>query len=335
MCHSSCSSCTADAASTCVACAAGDAATKTADGAACLCNDGSGVSSNNYNSCAPCHSSCLTCGNADASDSCRSCAIPGATLVPLNTLGECACRDGYVPNAVPVGSCQACQPSGCPHCKGIDESECLTLEQIELLKYYQPSTSKSADNRICFYTELLTWTCTPDPIEYATEPILEYTTDAQPTYFQCLKLFSVQWPFVTFWFDQLFPNVVRLTPISSRGLQYIKSTLYLWIMQFGPAEMNTWTDIKALFNGAPENWTNYLAWLGADDGFTLDAGATVKTFPPLLLARLKDQCGSDPGNCDELFIFNRWSSVCDNLLCLPNAKNACTLLDTGGDCQNS
>lgn len=334
VCHPTCATCTADAASTCVTCAAGDAATKTADGAACLCKDGTGISSQSASACDTCHKACSTCGDANSGSSCRSCATAGATLPPLSTIGYCECRDGFDPYSDAKVFCRPCQPPGCPHCVGTDESECLNMEQIYLLDYYDPEVSKTADNRICFGTQLPASTCTPDPIEYATGPIINYATDAEPTYYQCLKLLSLQWPFVTLWYNKLFPSFVGPTPVSKSELARIKSTLYMWIMLFGPAEVDTWTDIKALLNGASEDWKNSLAWFGSEDGLTFDRGASVKAFPPMLLAYVKDQCDNDVDDCGELYIFNEWSTVCDDSDCLSAAKSACAQLNDG-NCQYS
>jgi hypothetical protein len=199
-----------------------------------------------------------------------------------------------------------------------------------------PITTETADNRICYRTPLLTTSCTPDHIEGVTGPIEDYATEAKPTLFQCYRLLKSEWLWVTYWFGQLFPAFEGPAPLAYTQLGFIKQILKLWILQFGPAEMTTWTDIKAAMNGAGEDWQDYLAWIDSDPGFTLDAGTTVHLFPEKLLASLQASSGSKTANSAEVkFSFNIASKVCDNVSCSPAVKGYCFQANKSSACAQS
>lgn len=199
-----------------------------------------------------------------------------------------------------------------------------------------PITTETADHHICYRTPLLTTSCTPDPIEDMTGPIEDYATEAKPTPFQCYSLLTAEWPWVTYWFNQLFPTFEGPTPFAYASLGYIKSNLKVWILQFGPAEVTTWTHIKAAMNGAGGDWQNYLAWIDSEPGFTLDAGATVHLFPEKLLAWLQTSSGSTTTSCVELIVtFNSASKVCENASCSPAVKGYCTQVNAESACAQS
>jgi hypothetical protein len=111
--------------------------------------------------------------------------------------------------------------------------------------------------------------------------------------------------------------------------------LKLWILQFGPAEMDSWTDIKTAINGAGENWQNYIAWIEGSPGFSLDAGTTVHLFPEKLLAWLQASCSTTAACKDLALIFNNASKVCDNASCSPAVKGYCTQTSDDSQCAHS
>ena len=323
-CHPSCQDC--DQNGLCTTCAAAGAS-KVAYGVMCLCNSGTG-GDDFHTVCSSCDQRCTTCGKRGNPSSCLSCKLPGTSLAPYNTVGDCQCRDGYVPDMFPSAACTPC--SGCSLCVGSDESACMSQEQAEFANNYiiralsLPILTESADNLICYRTPLPTTGCTPDPIEVVTGPITEYETVAKPTANQCYTLLKAQWAFATYWFNTLFPNFEGPSPTSDVNLIGIKTVLKLWILHFGPAEMDTWTDIKEAMNDAGENWKNHLGWIDSNPGFTLDAGATVKAFPAKLLAWLQSSCSSTTSGCTELFnTLSMLTTVCDKAPCSSTLKGYC------------
>ena len=313
-CHPSCTSCNSEA-GICDFCASAGA-TQVTDGAMCLCNSETGGIGMYHSSCGACHPSCTTCGLSNSESKCHTCALGHTTLAPYNAIGYCQCRDGFVPDNFPTAACIPCAPAGCPICIGSDESQCMSQEQADFAtslligELRLPLLTESADNLICYRTPLPTAGCTPDPIESVTGTIIDYETVAKPTDIQCFNLLTAEWPFVTYWFDQLFPTFTGPVPNTHFYMAYLKTALQIWILHFGPAEMNTWTDIKEAMNDAGENWKNHMAWIDSSPGFSLDAGTTVKAFPAKLLAWLQSKCSVTPA-CMELWAtFNLSSSVC-------------------------
>ena len=307
----------------------------------CHCDSGTGGTNKFHTACLSCHPNCSTCEIGMTSWYCGSCSISGASVSPYSSASSCECRAGYAPNANPVGACTPCAPAGCPYCIGSDESQCMSPEQAELAQNQLmtplelPMTTETADHRICYRTPLPTTTCTPDPIEYVTGPIVDYATVAKPTSFQCYSLFTAQWPWVTYWFNQLFPTFEGPAPITYTNLLIIKSILKLWILEFGPAEMDTWTDIKAAMNGAGENWKNYLGWIDSNPGFSTDAGATAHPFPAKLLASMLASSNSMTVMSTDIQVFNQASTVCANATCSPSAKSYCIQINGASACAQS
>ncbi len=335
-CHPSCGSCTSEG--ICETCAAAGA-TKAADGSICLCNSGTGGTTTFHTICAACHPNCATCGMGNTKYVCHTCAKAGATLLTYNSVGDCQCRAGFVPEIDPTEACTPCAPAGCPNCIGSDESQCMSQEQadfsttilIGLLNL--PIRTESADNRICYRTRLPISSCTPDPIEAVTGEIVDYATVAKPTAYQCFDLLKAEWPFVNYWFDRLFPAFEGVSPNSHSNMVFTKTTLQIWIMQFGPSEMNDWTDIKEAMNDAGENWGNHMAWINSSPGFSLDAGETVKVFPEKLLTWLQSSCSSTTANCFELMTtFNMFSTACSSGSCSASVKTYCTQIQSDSPC---
>ena len=335
--HPSCA--TWDTNGLCETCAA-VGASKAADGAMCLCDSGTG-GNDFHTTCAACHPVCTTCGYSNNPNSCHTCTSAGSTLMPYNSIGECLCRAGYVSAASSTAACVPCAPAGCPNCIGSDESLCMSPEQANfafnmlIAMLGLPILEETANNLICYRTSSLTSGCSPDPIEAMTGSILDYEAVAKPTIYQCLNLLTAQWPFVTYWFDRLFPSFEGPSPINFEEFNMVKSTPQLWILHFGPAEMDTWTDIKEAMNDAGENWVNHMAWIDSSPGFTLDAGQTVKAFPAKLLAWLQSSC-STTAICPELFgAFNMKSTVCDNASCSSEVRVYCAQIDLTNACATS
>jgi hypothetical protein len=200
---------------------------------------------------------------------------------------------------------------------------------------YLPLDTETEDHRICYRTQLPTSDCTPDPIQAVIGPIVDYATVGKPTLAQCYDLIKVKWPWLTYWFNRLFPTFVGPLPIDYFNFNLIKSVLYLWILQFGPAEIDTWTDIKAAVNGSEESWQDYMAWIDSDAGFSLDGGLSVKRFPEKLLAWLQASGGTTM-NCVELSTtLNYVRKPCKSSACSSQVKAYCLQIDDGSVCANS
>jgi hypothetical protein len=164
---------------------------------------------------------------------------------------------------------------------------------------------------------------------------MDYATEATPMPLQCFKLLKAQSAYMTYWFAQLFPDFEGPNPGSLEDFDDIKSVLYLWILHFGPFEIDTWTDIKAAMNGPGENWKNYIAWIDSIPGFSVDAGATVKAFPNALISWLQSSYASTV-DCPEVNnTFNVESTVCDNGSCSTAVKVYCKQVVPWSSCASS
>lgn len=333
-CHPSCTSCDIQA-GICDACK-DPGAVKVADGALCVCKAGTGGVIENsafgivHSQCLPCHPNCATC-YMGGSITCSSCSDMNAVL---NINGICECKPGYHSRSSAVLVCESCldpERFGC----------LITKEQyffVGLVSRYRlpiayPSIIK---DRICYRNLLPASGCMRD----ATLEVIGGLFDMGPDINdpnggehmysvkgdQCSLLLISQWPFIIFWFSELFPNFVGPSPSSLYDIQVMKSVLYLWIQQYGPSEINSWTDIKAAVQGASGDWKNYIFWVMEDPGFSLDGGTTIKRYPATLVEGPKD-CINDAEDslfCDELyFIFNKWSTLCKNPLCSDTIKSYC------------
>lgn len=251
-CHSSCDTCTSDG--LCSTCKAAGTASKAADGAVCVCSNG-GYADFYHTECVACHESCETCGFGGDSDSCRSCKANGATLPPNNGLGQCACRTGFLYANSPTAPCIPCAPGGCPYCIGTDPSECMSPDEAEFVQFTREYLSlpmlEESRGLVCFRQSMLTHDCVPDAIEQITGPILDYGTGAaKPTKHQCYHMLKANWPFVTYWFNKLFPGFVGPRDSTSLELLSIRAVVYLWILQFGASVMDSWTDMKTVVTGS-------------------------------------------------------------------------------------
>ena len=299
----------------------------------CICDGSTGGTDIFHTACGACHGSCETCGRSNDEFYCESCVLGGTVLNPYDGSRTCECGPGYVPEMAPTSGCKPCAPAGCPNCIGSDEAQCMSPEMGEFIKsnVYPPITTET-DNRICYRTALPTSGCTPDPIETVTGPIENYATEAKPSTLQCYRLLKAEWPWLTHWFNKLFPSFTGPKPSNYFSRTIVKTVLHQWILQFGPTEMNTWTDFKEAMNGAGENWKNYFAWLEGTPGFSLNAGLTEKAFPAGLLTWLQSSC-TDTTNCMELYyLINSCSTVCDNSQCSSKVKDFCTLNYDWTDC---
>jgi hypothetical protein len=83
----------------------------------------------------------------------------------------------------------------------------------------------------------------------------------RPTIDQCFELLTAEWPFVTYWFGEIFPNFKPPGFAMSSEIDMLKSVLFLWILQYGPSEIKNdplWQDIVTTFNNASLDWSRLL-----------------------------------------------------------------------------
>ena len=333
-CHISCASC--DTNSLCTACRAEGlyAASKVADGAACVCNSGTGAASATqhfHDQCGLCHDSCEVCGIAGNASSCRACADIHSGLPLHSGLGACVCKAGFTPKTSPTPS------DACVNCVG-SEAQCMTQEQADFINhvadtYSLPCLMETPNHRICYYNALPTCDCTPNPIEFVIGTITDEETGlARPTTGQCYELLKAQWPFITYWFRTLFPDFVGPADATDADILAIKSVLYLWIQHFGPAEIEQWADIRSAVNGNAPDWANYMAWVDTSPGFSLDSGTSVLAFPTDLLNWLQASCSQGTVLCNELTLFNLKSTVCQTSACTSGVLELCSQISPTSNC---
>jgi hypothetical protein len=115
---------------------------------------------------------------------------------------------------------------------------------------------------------------------------------------------------ITLWFADIFPTFAPPSAASDSEKLKIKTTLQLWILQFGPASLkheSLWQPLVAAFNNGSADWTKYLGWAVSPRGYTLD-GTTPLEFP----AALDIWLGTE--NRD-LFVLNMKSTLCNTAGC--------------------
>lgn len=215
----------------------------------------------------------------------------------------------------------------------------MSVEQADFVKYVATAYSlplliESASHFFCFFEPKPTLDCTPDPIETLIGPITDYATVAKPTKHQCYNLLTAQWPFLTHWFDQLFPNFVGPQGATVDELLKIRSVLYLWILRFGPSEVNSWTDIKNMVKAQASEWANYMAWIETTPGISLQSSIPPTPFPADLLAWLSASCSGVTVGCKDLDVFNLKSIVCD-AACAAPVNGYCLHVKPGSACATS
>lgn len=121
---------------------------------------------------------------------------------------------------------------------------------------------------------------------------------------QCYELLRAQWPAVSSWFADIFTPFSPPSEASDAQKLQIKTTLQLWILQFGPSELKkvaTWQTLVGAFKTPGANWSNYLAWAVSPRGYTLDGVNTLQ-----LPNELEDQ---------DLAVLNVVSTLCDSPSC--------------------
>jgi len=154
----------------------------------------------------------------------------------------------------------------------------------------------------CFNHQIPNPSC--DPLTSLVGTIASDENGMHPTWDQCMEVFKLSWPFVTYWFGELFPDFTP--PFSSiRDAYKTESVLWLWLLQFGPSTLKfdpEWQDLVSTFNDPLLDWSLLLAWEGPPVVYTTD-GSTPKSFPMVLTDWLT-------ASSSELELFNYYSEVC-------------------------
>ena len=183
----------------------------------------------------------------------------------------------------------------------------MSLEQAVFANHaaavYSLPLKDETNGLICYRQPVPSTTCD------ALTPILgSFSPDISglhSTLDQCFQLLKLQWPYVINWFGQIFPNFTPPLGATDSEKSMLKSTLMLWILQYGPNEIKLdplWQDIVTTFNNAALDWTKLLAWSGALKGYTRD-GTNPLSFPAVLEASLTQ-------TSPEMQLFNYFSTLC-------------------------
>ena len=316
LCHDSCG-CAADS-DVCTSCTADPDSVPNFDNSACLCSGNKGGDTF-HTTCDNCHADCTTCFKSNNNMACLTCSDPDTELA-VDGNPYCYCRAGFV---YPLRPCTRCADN-CPFCMGDtadscvypDEEEFINVVMYPLSEFHLPYTSETND-MMCYRVKRPTALCnTGTALENAVGDITNYdTTSATLGMFQCRRLLTATWPFVNRWFDIIFPNFIGPDYSSKEDKDIIKAILKLWILQFGPTEVNTWDHIKTAML-APGKWMDYSA-----DATQFTTGNPPTSHPfPADLADWIATCGGV--DCPDLRVFNVLRQECIQG-CTPSVKAFC------------
>jgi hypothetical protein len=309
-CHSSCQTCTDGV---CTVCAL-PGGIKMSHGIFCLC----GVSPA-WIECPICHASCATC-TMNSPNKCTSCKISGATL-SNPTGGTCSCEQGYVYKSPATSACQPCY-SGCTYCVGTTQGACMGSKELAIFATYLASSFSlplldQTNGLICYRQPVPGQSCNPLP-EAMASSIISDASGLHPTLDQCYRFLRVQWPYITLWFGELFPTFTPPASATETEVYSLKTMLWLWILQFGPAVLSSepaWQVLVGVFNSNnPLSWGQMLAWNGA-----YLAGGSAHAFPKGFTF-----------SPTERELFNHFSQVCASSTC--THKSQCKQVSASSAC---
>ena len=267
--------------------------------------------------CVNCHSSCATCYWGRENFSCNTCKEPNTRRSDYTYGYICQCAYGFQPqSSQPASACQPCA-NGCFFCVGPAASDCVSLDEYLFLlvsafpSFSLPITSTTGD-KICYRTSTVGSDCLLQAINYGAGTSLGSALDSlTATSAQCKQLLSTQWPEMVYWYNTLFPTMVW--PAGGNvALDFTNyfTTPILWLLEFGPSQLledATWQALLTDLNSLGEaDWTNVLAWGGAESGYTINGGTTIKTLPAGLQGKFTE-------NSPEADFFNSNSSVCEEV----------------------
>ena len=181
------------------------------------------------------------------------------------------------------------------------KSKDLTIFASNLASSYELPLLEETEGLICYRQPVPTTTCDPLPVA-VTGTIASDVSGLRLTLEQCYELLYTEWPFVTYWFSQLFGDFTPPVSATETEEYELKTVLWLWILQFGPSALSSepaWQAIVTTFNDASLAWEGLLAW---SDGYL--AGGTIHSYP----------AGLTP-TAPELSLFNLFSEVCTTAGC--------------------
>ena len=205
-------------------------------------------------------------------------------------------------------SCVVCH-SSCIHCVTSRVEDCVSASQADFAYYasdlYNLPLTDETDGMICYRQPVPQLDC--NPLAIVTGTISEDVDGLHPTKDQCNELLTIQWPVLTGWFNEFFPDFTLPAKTGAETSAYMNTELKVWILQYGPSAMSAdplWQALINTFNSATLDWTKLLAWGGATPGYSPD-GSTTARFPAALEASVS-------GGKVQLDLFNYFSTVCNS-----------------------
>jgi hypothetical protein len=183
--------------------------------------------------------------------------------------------------------------------------------------------SVETDGLICYNEPVPDLTC--DPLTPVLGDLHRDSDGLHPNTDQCFKLLKAEWPYVMYWFHEIFPDFTPPDPSSDQEKYMLKTVLWLWILRYGASEIKSdplWQDIVATFNSASLDWAKLLAWAGDIIGYSPD-GVNTLTFPAVLETSLTQ-------TSPEMQLFNHFSTLCNSQCSLGvqcqqiSASNTCS-----------
>ena len=279
-----------------------------ADSLFCSCSGqyGHALADKYHESCVACYYGCTTCESASAPGDCQDC-------FPNYQKGSC----------VGVGCTCGCQ-SDCPTADEVDFVE-LVKKDHSLPYIYETGSL------ICYRQPVPTIDCGHDLLSaVVTGTIPDIVGALNPTQAQCDELLHTQWPWVTYWFDQLFGGMTLPQSATADDSLLIKTTIWALILKQGPATLNgdqSWKDFVAVFKSVTPPWTTLLGWPSSADGTTTPAGYSIDGSTKLSLPTGLTLTSTSL----TLILLNHFSEVCaDNYGC--PLFNQCSIVDPNSIC---
>ena len=304
--------------------------------------------SSNGGGCATCHPSCTLCTSGSVCDGCKDAE---ASMSADNLFCSCSGQYGYAAADNNHQSCASCD-NGCATCESAATSNdcqsclfkyhkgpcvgvsCTCLESsneemfVEFAKTHGLPYTDETNSMICYRQPVPTIDCDPLP-GVVTGTITEDGDGLHPTQAQCDELLRANWPWVTYWFDQLFGDMTLPQSATAEDTVLVTNTIYSLILKQGPATLNrdqSWKDFVGVFNQASPPWATLLGWPSSADGTTTPAGYTIDGSTKLPLPTGLTLTSTSL----TLILLNHFSEVCDNTLCLLPAQ--CGIVEPSNNC---
>jgi len=160
--------------------------------------------------CPICHPSCAQC----SSGKCTACAA-GAVATMTSDSYFCTCNSPT--NWELVNHFEFCCDPSCPLCVDSSVAGCMTdKRQVAFLNGLAYDLNllmlDECEGFFCFYHHIPIPSC--NPLTSLVGTIASDENGMHPTWDQCMEVFKLSWPFVTYWFGELFPDFTPPSPLS-------------------------------------------------------------------------------------------------------------------------